>query len=479
MGSIPKWLVNAANEKQPLCIAALRDYIKKNPQLQQEVQQKATRAAATAAAAASGSVTAASLLLPATGPEQRCGHLLGLQVASVWDPVVFASKFPRAAAFASSWSVGRTLTAALYACRRLWSMHMQTAAVAGRAGANNGGPVVGFVAVQVLETMREMPASTSASPWWSTPAHMFVRVTLDEDAMQTPLMPIEVDAPRRWRSASFALDNASFTLRVFNPLSRVRISVFSSLAGGPRGPMDRLIGEAFLPVADLSDQRARDGWLPLLVSSDSAGDDEVDPSHLRPMVKIGVRMVMAEAVDWLVTVATPPEGDEDSTPMGSEDVKGEIPEYVPEKLVANCFQLADVSRPVIAAVGQGFSLLNWEKPCWSAGTLAVLLLCCWWPGAIPMVLGLCVIVFIMLQYHRPQVSQKGTHRWSRLEAQHSTRLGAVVDLLRVQQPLRSPETNRLLRYVQYQAGTCASAIEDVLRYVAHSVCVCLCVCVCA
>ncbi len=450
-GTIPKWLVNAMNEKSPLCLAVIRDYIKSHPQVQQEVQQRLARAAVMAAGGTG------ALLLP-SGPERRCGHVLGLQLASAWETAVFATKFQRVAAFAKAWPLGRTLSAVTFACRSLWSMRHKTAPI---ATSNADRPVIGLIALQVMEACRELPPSAEKSPWWSETANLFVRVALDDDTMQTNLTSIVADVPRKLRRATFAVDASCFTLRVLNPTARVRLSLFASLTGGAR-PMERLIGEAFLPIADLSDQQSRDGWLPLLVpvASDGVDDAASEPSHVRPMVRVGVKMAMAEAVDWLVTVATPPEGSESTA--DSESVV--LPEYSPEKLVAHCFQLADVARPVMVVVEQGFSIMNWDEPSLSVVATFLLLLCCWWPGLVPVLLGLFVIAFIALEYVQKKFIRvmRGTHRWARLEAQQRQQIGAVVELLQAQEPLRSPETRRLLRYVQYQAGVGAAAIEDAL-----------------
>jgi hypothetical protein len=161
------------------------------------------------------------------------------------------------------------------------------------------------------------------------------------------------------RVASFENQTAAaqFALPVFDATSRVRVSLYSRSASasssssssgsrtsgsgsgsgsGNGSGSDRLLGETFCALADLADQRARNGWYVLIGGDDSSSasasssassslqsaSSSAEPAHLRPILRLQTQFVYSHAVDFFVACAAHaqtigPASSSDSTAMGS------------------------------------------------------------------------------------------------------------------------------------------------------------------
>lgn len=417
MGSIPAWLVHAAAIKQPLVIANIRSFIKKNEtQLKQRVQKLLSQ---------QNSSSSSVNLLQSNGPETRAGEEL-VRRSVTWS---LESEFSEVRAFK------RRSTASL-ACSAISQIS--------KGSSSASGMQIGYACIQILRAKREAKGVKNAAyeELWSSDATLYARVSLDSLTQTTTATAIEsVKKNAALKVANFDSVSSKFALPVSDGSSRLRISLCSKFKGS-----DYLLGDMFVPMADISHQNALQGWFSLI------GGEYVEDVDARPIIEVKLCFVFSELLDFAVSCVEP----EEVEVQNDQNIQ----EYAPEKLVSNVYRFVDATRPVTSLS----SVL--ASPSLTGFLIFLAFVCCYYPNALPLLVGISILWFLAVEFVNNKFHKylSGSSHLVRVDRDRQERVKSVVRYLGEEERNLSPELRRLLRTVQHETGRFAGMLETFSNY---------------
>lgn len=108
-----------------------------------------------------------------------------------------------------------------------------------------------------------------------------------------------------------------------------------------------MLGQTFISLTDLSDQASRQGWYELIGGS---GDYSTD----KPIISMRTKFVFSEWSDLFSSISY--------NDAVEEEEESDMPDYVAEKLVDNCYRALSATKVFTALLSFLFLLMNWQYP---------------------------------------------------------------------------------------------------------------------
>lgn len=368
-GSLPKYLINLSNVKQPLCIAAVADLIRRSPRMVHAIKHRID----TEKANEQLGVTRETRQAVETPwiPEEESKELVAFRAISKKDQ---------------------------------WMRSL-------RAITGSEEPIqVGVLVVKVSQA-RGLAALTHAlrqMPLSSLKFNVTVSSVQLGDAAQTfQTKNVVVKRIKSDEELALVKWDENFSFPVYNPCSDLIVHL-NAIADGET----ILLAELTIPLPSLQDQRRRIGWHAL------AGPHQYRPED-QALVQINSYFEYSRAADFAVEF-TP----QLSSPSSSNDAKSESKKdgesthaearpYDPQRMADNVMRLSRVVEPIFNFFSTLSSVRNWDQPAVTGIFILILLLCATHSWIIPFVLFLAIGWQLAFDFaeNRFQLALHGTPQW--------------------------------------------------------------------